>query len=117
MSKKNKVILNADSILAASDLKIQDINVPEWGGVVRIREFNLAMREQFSAYCQEHQGRGVLAYVVALSLIDESGNPLFSIEDISKIEQKNPSIIDKICAAAMTLNGLAFQAEEDAEKN
>ena len=40
-------LLNAGEILAAQDLKTRDVEVPEWGGVVRLRELSARDREWY----------------------------------------------------------------------
>ena len=40
-------LLTKSAILAANDLKTQDVDVPEWGGAVRVRAFSGRERDAF----------------------------------------------------------------------
>jgi len=42
-------LLSKTAILAANDLKSEDIEVPEWGGAVRVRSFTGRERDAFEA--------------------------------------------------------------------
>lgn len=110
-------ILNAAEIFAAPDLKTIEIDVPEWGGAIRVREFDLTAREAFAAFCEKNEGRGVLSYVLSLSAVDESGAPVFGKGAAEALAKKNPQVMERIAREIMVLNGLAPAAVEQAEKN
>ena len=40
-------LLSKTAILCANDLKTEDVDVPEWGGAVRVRSFTGRARDAF----------------------------------------------------------------------
>lgn len=112
-------ILSKAMILAAVDLKTQDIEVPEWGGTVRVAAMSGKARDEFYA----QQGDGKVAYslfsarVLVATVVGEDGQPLFEEADIELLRAKSQAAMDRVLAVALRLNGLGPAAIEDAEKN
>lgn len=113
-------LLNKKAILAADDLKHEDVDVPQWGGTVRVRMMTGAERDEFRTSIASGDGIPVGRFSVALlaaTLIDEKGARLFTMEDIDQLAEKSAESIDKPAAVAMRLNGLGGTSTEDAAKN
>lgn len=113
-------LLNKAAILGAEDLKHEDVEVPAWGGTVRVRAMTGAERDEFRAAIQSEDGVPVGKFSVALlaaTLIDEAGARLFTMEELDQLAEKSAVSIDKPAAVAMRLNGLGGGAIEEATKN
>ncbi len=113
-------LLNKLAILGALDLKHEDVEVPAWGGTVRVRVMTGAERDEFRTAIQSDDGVPVGKFSVALlaaTLIDEAGIRLFTMDEVDQLAEKNASSLDKVAAIAMRLNGLGGSAVEDAVKN
>ena len=113
-------LLNRSAILGADDLKHEDVEVPQWGGSVRIRVMTGAERDVFRASIAVEGGVPVgkfAAALVAATCIDESGARQFSMEDIEALQEKSAASLDAPAAVAMRLNGLGATAVRDAVKN
>ena len=50
-------LLSKTAILAAQDLQTEDVEVPEWGGAVRVRSFTGRERDAFEAGMIRGEGR------------------------------------------------------------
>lgn len=119
------MILTKDQILEASDLKNEPVEVPEWGGSVLVRTMTGADRDAFESSMITEQPDGtrkpnmsnLRAKLVALTVVDETGNRLFDVSDIDRLALKSASALERVFAAAQRLNGLGAQAEADAAKN
>ena len=113
-------LLSKISILGAADLKHEDVDVPAWGGAVRVRMMNGMERDEFRAAISSEEpvpiGKFSAALLVA-TLVDESGNRLFSADDMAALQAKSAKSLDAPAAVAMRLNGLGGGAVEDAVKN
>lgn len=112
-------LLTKDAILGASDLKTQEAEVPEWGGTVRLRQLTLAQLDQVR---QDFQGGQVsmlkaAANMVAASLVDADGAPLFTRDEYSRIQERHPKVIERLANICNTLNEFTAAAAESAEKN
>lgn len=114
-------LLGRDVILAAPDLATEDVEVPEWGGTVRLRMLTGKERDAFEASClrdrhdgtKEFDSRNMRAKLVALTLIDENGGRLFSEEDVNALGKKSAKALSRIFDHAASLNGIG---PEDAKK-
>lgn len=113
-------LLSKSAILAASDLAHEDVEVKQWGGTVRVRVMNGIERDEFRSLLAVEGGVPIgkfSAALLAATLIDESGERLFSMDDIESLQKKSASSLDAPAAVAMRLNGLGGSAVEDAVKN
>ena len=106
--------LSADEILAADDIQVQIVDVPEWGGSVRIRPMTGEERDRFEASILERRGKKMIpntanlrARVVAWCCIDEAGNRLFPDSDqVAKLGEKSAAALDRVFEVAGRLSGI-----------
>lgn len=117
-------ILKKDDILNAQDLPFKDVEVPQWGGTVRIRALNSAERDAFEQSITQFRGNDVdlkmnniRAKLVAMAAIDEEGNKLFTLQEAEKLGKKSAVVMDKLFQVAQELSGMRQQDLDDAIKN
>lgn len=117
-------LLKRGDILAADDLKTQDVEVPEWGGSVRIRTLTAAQRDDFDASLSSGIGtnrtvdlHNLRARLVSLCVVDEEGAPQFTKDDVAALGAKSAAALSRVFEAAQALNGMTPQAVEAAAKN
>ena len=108
------MLLNKEQIKTVSDLETQDIEVPEWGGTVRLKSLTGAERDRFEASVVQGQGRNTTvnmqnlrAKPVAQSAIGEDGKPLFTEEDVKWLGEKSAKALNRLFNAAQSLSGLS----------
>jgi hypothetical protein len=113
-------ILNRDAILTADDMKTIDIEVPEWGGDVRLRTLTGGERDKFESDMIDQRGKNnkmnlvnLRARLVALCAVDEGGKRMFGDNEVTKLGSKNAAVLDKLFTAAQKLNGMT---QEDVEE-
>lgn len=114
------MLLSKTTILASNDLKHEDVHVPDWGGAVRVRAMTGAERDEFRASIASEGPAPIGQFSAALlvaCIVDESGNRLFTADDMAALQAKSAKSIDAPAAVAMRLNGLGVTAVEDAVKN
>jgi len=118
------MLLTRDAILAANDLRVERVDVPEWGGSVLVRGLTAAERDAFDlAATIEQGGRRVVnfhqlrARLVAISAVDESGKRLFTDDDVELLAQKSGSAVGRVFEVAMRLSALTGQDIEDISRN
>jgi hypothetical protein len=112
------MLLTADAILAAADVKSELVEVAEWGGSVRLAVMSGRARDDFMTAT----GGGVSvsafqAKLLSLTLVDESGALLFTADQVEALQGKSKDVLDRLGALAMTLNGIGKKASEDIAKN
>ncbi|MBN3852812.1 hypothetical protein G3N59_05405 [Paraburkholderia sp. Ac-20340] len=110
-------MLTRDQILAAQDRESEVINVQEWGGEVRVAVLSGAGREKVQAAAGKLSTVQFGALLLALTLIDEAGAPLFGEDDIAALANKNVDVISRVLDVAIRVNKLTVSDVEEAEKN
>lgn len=107
-------LLGRDAILQADDLSWEDVEVPEWGGMVRVRGLTGAERDAFEAEMVEQRGKKVRmdmqnfrAKLVVRSVVDEEGKRLFSDKDAPQLGQKSAAALQRVFEVAQRLSGLS----------
>jgi hypothetical protein len=111
-------LLNREAILSAQDRKFEEVEVPEWGGTVRVATIPAADQDRwvakFSANGEADQAMFRAGYV-ALCCVDGEGARIFKDEDTRALGSKSASAIRRVFDVAAKLNGLTEGAE--LEKN
>jgi hypothetical protein len=111
-----------DVVLGARDLRTATVEVPEWDATIALREWDGATRDRFDSLALEARERGakmprqLRAWIVAMSVIDESGQLAFSESDIDALSRKSARALDRIVEAALQLNALTQEAAAEAGK-
>lgn len=111
--------LNKQQILAAKDWTSEVVNVPAWGGDVHIRAMSGADRDAFRASIDGGQaavGKS-MASLLALTLADENGILLFTMEEVEALRGKSAAVLDRLAQESMRINGMTAAAQEEAAKN
>ena len=115
-------LLGRDQILGAVDLPTVDVEVPEWGGTVRVRMMTGGERDAFEAGTITRHGRkieqnlvNIRARLVALCVVDEKGQRLFSEADAAALGQKSAAALNRVFNAAQQLNALTEEGAAAAE--
>lgn len=112
------MLLTADAILAAADVKSEVVDVPEWGGSVRIAVMSGRARDDFmTATAGGVSVSAFQAKLLSLSLVDDEGALLFTADQVEALQGKSKDVLDRIGAQAMTLNGIGKKASEEIAKN
>jgi len=119
-------IITIDEIVKADDRKWVDVPVDEWqkGKVVRLGVMTAKSREIFEAAVQKRMRNGKLTdskglkfYLLARSIIDENGSPLFNDETIKQLGEKSSVVVERLFEAAQKLNGIGSETVEEMRKN
>ena len=117
-------LLTRDAILAAGDIKSEDVDVPEWGGTVRVAVMSGTARDAWEQALVIREGAksrpnlaNVRARLVAATVVDEAGAPLFSAADVAALGAKSAAALDRVCNVSQRLNGLGTAALESAAGN
>jgi hypothetical protein len=117
-------ILTKSEILECQDMRIKVVEVPEWGGSVRLRSLTGAERDAFEAtLVKEVDGKrapdmeNLRAKLLAATIVDEDDRQIFNAYDLAALGRKSAVALDRVFAVAQRLNGMSADAVEDAVKN
>lgn len=117
MSKK---LLSKADIIAASDLKREEVDVPEWGGKVLVSSFSADAKDsiEFKLYnLNQKSGVGIRAAYVGLALVDEHGQRLFTDEELPMLGTKFAGAVDRVFEVVSRINRISQADIEELEKN
>lgn len=117
-------LLTKQQILTAKDIETKDVDVPEWGGTVRIRGLNGAERDEFEQSMVERRGkryeanlRNARARLVSLSVVDDSGSRVFTDADVKALGNKSAAALNRVYEAARDLSGLTEADVDELAEN
>ncbi|GGS47708.1 hypothetical protein [Streptomyces violaceus] len=105
--------LSAEQILDAEDLTYEDVEVPEWGGTVRVREMPGTERDKFEAQFVGKDGasiraeglEGFRARLAAATIVDAEGKQLFrSVAEVKRLGEKSAGALQRVCDVATRLS-------------
>lgn len=118
-------LLSRDAILGADDRATEDVDVPEWGGAVRVRALSGIERDHYMAslYTMKPNGQGGMeiasmnldgsqARLVSLAAIDDAGERLFSEADVLALGEKNGVALERVYTKASKLSRLGQTIEQ-----
>jgi hypothetical protein len=117
-------LLTRQQILDADDRRKERIAVPEWGGDVYVQGLTAKDRDEFEASCLVRNGKkrdftmqNIRAKLVCRCIVDEQGQPMFSVEDIHQLSQKSAAAMTRVFQAAQRLSGLGDEDFDELAKN
>lgn len=115
--------LSRDQILAADDLETREVDVPEWGGTVKVKALTGKERDAYEASLRVTRGNqtavdtsNLRAKLVGRALVDDEGKRVFTDQDINALGGKSALVLDRLFDIVAEMSGLN-ESEEDAEKN
>lgn len=116
--------LSRERILGAVALPQQVVDVPEWGGSVLVQGMTGAQRDDFEQSIVRMHGkktdvdmRNIRAKLAAQCIVDESGERLFTDEDVQALGKLSAGALDRVFEAAQRLSGISSNDMEELEKN
>lgn len=119
-----KRFLTATDILGAVDIATEDVEVPEWGGWVRVQALTGTQRDAFEAGLTHRAGKKVTtsldnirARLVMSSVVDEAGRALFTEADVAALGKKSAAALDRVFSVSMRLSGLSDADVDDLAQN
>ena len=105
--------LSKESILTATDLPTEEVEVPEWGGSVLVRGMTGRERDEFEASMvgqrggQEYRDYGNLrAKAVVKCVVGDDGERLFTDQDASALGEKSFAALERVYDVIARLSGL-----------
>lgn len=112
--------LTREAILAADDTLSEDVDVPEWGGTVRVIGISAAERERLMKGSMIVEGKtrrfdlpSMRVALVAAAIVDAAGIRLFSKQDVTALGNKSAAALDRVADVAMRLAGIGDDDEDE----
>lgn len=117
--------LGRDAILGADDFEYEVVNIPSWGGKVRVRPLNAKQRSQIEGQMAhiaqakkgyEKLGDAALRMVV-WCVVDEQGQPIFTEQDVSALAKKSSKPILHLRDVITRISGMEKESVDEAEED
>lgn len=114
-------LLSKEQISAADDRKWEDVDVPEWGGTVRVLGMSGTDRNAYQSSLvvlgpngsvQRMNMTDQLAKLCAKCLVGEDFERLFTDKEVAALGRKNGAVLERVGQVAQRLSGLR---KEDVE--
>ena len=116
--------LTRDQILQANDLETRSLDVPEWGGKVRVRALTGVERDALEASAIQGKGKNrdvnltnFRAKLCARAIVDEQGKRIFEDADIAALGRKSSGALSKVYNLAAELSGISDADVDELTKN
>lgn len=117
-------LLSKSEILRPDELPFEDVEVPEWGGSVRVRVMTGAEKDAWEASIYQMKADGATfnqdnfrASLVSRTLSDESGPLDFSPLEILELGNKSSIALDRVFNAARRINRITKEDQDELTKN
>jgi len=124
--------LTASKIVEAKDIKRQEVEVPEWGGSVYIKELSNIEADEFEKWQTSRLAfkglganrtinpkqtdlRGQFSKFLSMCMVDDDNQLLFS--DYKALTKKSYKVIKRLYDLAVSYNGMDDESQEESEKN
>lgn len=109
--------LTAGEILA-SERPVEELEIPEWGGSVRLRALSAGqMTRWLDDNAQIPKIPHVNERLMALTVVDEAGAPLFSVDQIAALEDLAYIAYSRVLRAVLRMNALGTDESEELKKS
>lgn len=111
--------LTLDDIRNAVDVKEEDVETPEWGGVVRVRGLTKKAEMSLRARAKSGPDPGDIdaELLEMLFLVEGMIEPRATDDDIAMLKEKNGAVVNRVLRRIMDLSGISETAREAVEKN
>lgn len=113
-------MLTKEQIVAAEDRRYVEVEVPEWGGKVRLGTMSASARDDYDRILMRMREKSadaidIRAPMVAVCLVDAAGEPLFPLDERAALARKSGPVIVRLFNECLRLNGMSEEAKDQAK--
>lgn len=116
--------LDRETILGKTKLRTERVDVPEWGGVVNVKELTGAERDSFEASIVDLKSGGreldsdnVRAKLAVRAVVDDNGARIFEDSDAVELGNLSAAPLSRVYNVAARLAGLTAEDLEELAGN
>ena len=112
-------VLTKQDILNAVDFAIQEVDVPEWGGMVRLKSLSGKERDLFEARIGAQSVgnkvdlKGLRAFLLAMCIVDDKNELVFTVRDVEALNTKSARALNALFEKAQVMNGIGEDAVKE----
>jgi hypothetical protein len=109
-------MLSVEEILAAPDIQEKVVEVPEWGGAVKIKSFTKARQIQLRSEAVVN-GEVDSERMELLMFIEGVVEPKFTTQHLDLLKNKAATAMDRVLGAILELGGLTPERQAELERD
>lgn len=102
--------LNKAKILAANDVKLEKVHVPEWGDDVFLKTLSGTERDIFEESYTTDKMKNFRSRFLVLTLCDDKGARLFTDSEVEQLGGKSAVVLNRLFDKSWQIN--AFRNED-----
>lgn len=114
---EDKHFLTAKDILDSNDLETAEMEVPEWGGTLRLRVMTADEAIKFQDVLNTPAKKSAWVKLLALCAVDADGNRLFSDREMELLKKKSTAVFLRLQDFLLKLNGFTQEAADKAKND
>ena len=110
--------LDRQAVLAATDIQIKPVKVPEWGGEIHVKTLTGELRDLLRVDADKAQGElaTCVRFIIATAC-DAEGKLIFAAEDFNALMGKASHVLARVFREVLKVNGIGAPGEADIVKN
>ena len=114
-----------DLILQSADIKSENLSVPQWGVELNVKTMTAVERSRLVASCTSKvDGEDKVdmekmypLLIVAAVFDPETGEKVFTLEDVSALQDKSAAAIELVASKVMEMSGMTKDAVDKEGKD
>lgn len=96
--------LSKAQIIAAQDRRYTEVDVPEWGGKVRLASLDADSSLKAERMIGKDTKDNPLSALLSYAIVDENGDRIFDEKSMEALGKKNPTVLVRLVEAMKALN-------------
>ena len=113
--------LTAEQIDQATDIRIEKISVPEWGGHVYLRTLSARQVIEWQQSIDDDKAKkaSFRERLVAMAICNEGGIPLYAdlVDGADRLGKRNNTVLHRVFTKAVEVNRINDMSVEDVAGN
>jgi hypothetical protein len=105
--------MTREQIIAAEDRPVETVDVPEWGGPVRLR--GMSGQDRWTWGNTRDTATDLMAAMLVRCIVDDTGNRIFTDDDAPALALKSAGVLERLRRVADRLSGLGEDAAEQSK--
>lgn len=102
---KKPTLLSAEAVLEKNDLAERVVEVPEWGGAVKIRALSKRVYNDIQKASTVNGEIDELKFEMNL-LVNGIAEPQFTLDQAGQLQEKSVGAVDRVVTEIMEISGL-----------
>ena len=110
--------INKHQIFASNDLREKFVDMPEWGGAVKIRALSVKEQLEYDEFLSTEPKEVEMAlHLIIVACVDDNNQKLFDLSDLELLKQKSSKNLFHLVHEILSLNKQEPENSDSLAKN